>query len=111
MSATPTKVYPIPGRFAVGVPMVEHELDTKAEAEELVSRTGAFALSEKEANDAAFTTPEGTPADDSNVKPPRPAEEPAPETTTATPPPETTAKPEAGGDASQKQAERASEEK
>jgi hypothetical protein len=64
-----TRVYPIPGRFAVGVPLIEHEVASKAEADRLVA-TGVFALSAKEAADAAFTTPEATPATDANVKQP-----------------------------------------
>jgi hypothetical protein len=66
----PTKVYPIPGRFAVGHATAVRELPTRKEAEELVSSTGVYALSEKEANEQAYTTPE----DDSNVKPARPAD-------------------------------------
>lgn len=102
-TGTPTKVYPIPGRFGVGVALVEQELPTKTAAEELV-KTGLFALSEKEANEQAFSTPEATPATDENVKPIRPAEtaaEPAPkparakpEKATETPAPETATAPE-----------------
>jgi hypothetical protein len=64
-----TKVFHIPGRLAVGVPNTDHEVESKAEAERLVG-TGAFALSQKEADAAAFSTPEATPADESNVKKP-----------------------------------------
>ena len=63
----PTKVYPIAGRFGVGVPLIEHEVPSRKEADELVA-TGLFALSEKEANDQAYTTPETTEATDENVK-------------------------------------------
>ena len=77
MTAIPTKVYPIPGRIAIGVPMVVMEFPTKQDAEDFVKANSAFALSEEEAEDAAFTTPEATEADDSNVKQPRSAEEPA----------------------------------
>lgn len=76
--ASPTKVYVIPGRFA-HERLENHEVESKAEAERLVA-TGAFALSQKEANEQAFTTPEATLADDSNVKQPhvQPAPEPEP---------------------------------
>jgi hypothetical protein len=77
-NARPTKVYPIPGRWAVGHAPVVRELPSKKEAEELVSTTGVYALSQSEADEQAYTTPEATPADDSNVKQP-PAEVPADE--------------------------------
>lgn len=83
MPGQPTKVYYIPGRFAVGAPLEDHEVESKSAAAELVA-TGAFALSAKEANAAAYTTPEATEADESNVvSGPPPAPEPEP-----TPPPE-----------------------
>ena len=88
MSATPTKVFPIPGRFAVGIPRVAHEVPTKGEAEDLVA-TGYFALSEAEANAAAHSTPETTEADDSNVRPRVPADDA--ETATVSPPETSTA--------------------
>jgi len=72
--ATPTKVHYILGRFVVGEPLIDHEVESKADAERLVA-TGVFALTEKEANAAAFTTPDATPATDANVK--QPAEPPA----------------------------------
>lgn len=107
MAATPTMVYPIPGRIAVGVPMIEQELPTKAEAEALIASTGAFALSAKEAAAAAYSTPEATEATDANVKPRRdPDAAPAPtevEPTPVAPGPD----PEDGGESSQTQADRA----
>jgi len=76
--ATPTKVHYILGRFVVGEPLIDHEVESKADAERLVA-TGVFALTEKEANAAAFTTPDATPATDANVKQPAvaPVEPPA----------------------------------
>jgi outer membrane biosynthesis protein TonB len=71
--ATPTKVFYIQGRFLPGYRLEDHEVESKAQAEEMVG-TGLFALTEKEANAQAFSTPEATPADDSNVKQPKPAE-------------------------------------
>lgn len=65
----PTKVYAIPGRFA-HERLEDHEVESVEEANRLVA-TGAFALSAKEANDQAFSTPEAKPASDENVKKPR----------------------------------------
>lgn len=64
-----TKVYYIPGRFIAGHPLEDHTVESVAAADELVA-TGVFARTEAEANAAAFTTPEATPATDANVKQP-----------------------------------------
>lgn len=66
--STPTKVYYIQGRFLPGMPLQDHEVESKAAAEELVA-TGLYALSAKDANEQAFTTPDGGEATDENVKP------------------------------------------
>lgn len=66
-----TKVFYVEGRFA-HERLEDHEVDSKAEAERLVA-TGAFALSQKEANEQANTTPPATPIDE-------PAEPAAPAT-------------------------------
>lgn len=62
-----TKVFYIQGRFLPGYRLEDHEVESKAVADEMVA-TGLFALSEKEANAQAFSTPEATPATDDNVK-------------------------------------------
>lgn len=82
MPATPSKVFVIPGRFVVGEPLIDHDVESKEEAKRLVD-TGAFALSEKEANAAAYTTPEATPATDANVVKPVAAPAAAPPTAPA----------------------------
>ena len=61
MAAQPHKVYPIRGTMVVGVPMVEHEVESKAEAERLVA-TGGFALTKAEANAASLWAPEADEA-------------------------------------------------
>lgn len=66
-----TKVFHIPGRF-VHERLEDHEVETKAEAERLVA-TGAFALSKKEANEQANTSPPATPIEE----PAEPVTEPA----------------------------------
>jgi hypothetical protein len=43
MAGEPTKVYPLEGRYLIGVPHAVQELPSKREAEELVA-TGAFTL-------------------------------------------------------------------
>lgn len=68
MSAQETKVYAIPGRIVPGERMEDHKVESKEEAARMVA-TGGFALSEKDANAAAYSTPEATPATDDNVKP------------------------------------------
>jgi hypothetical protein len=65
--AEPIKVFLIPGRFVVGERMEDHEVESKAEAERLAA-TGGFALSQKEANEQAFSTPEATAASTDNLK-------------------------------------------
>ena len=65
--AEPTKVYPIPGRLAVGVPLAVTEFPSKGAAEEFLAANPAFASSEAEATKLAFSTPEATPADESVV--------------------------------------------
>lgn len=69
MGAKETQVYHIPGRFIAGERMEDHKVESVERANELVA-TGAFALSEREANAAAYSTPEVTPATDDNVKQP-----------------------------------------
>lgn len=59
-----TTVFPIPGRFVPDEPLVKHKVESKAEADRLVA-TGGFALSEKEANEQAYTTPPAVPIQDS----------------------------------------------
>lgn len=79
------KVYPIPGRLVVGEPMefdekgapVARAVDSKEEADRLVA-TGGFAHTEKDAAEAAFTTPPGEEASTDNLKvQPEPEEPPA----------------------------------
>ncbi len=41
MPAQPQKVYPVRGRYVLGVPHTTHVVETKAEAEELIA-SGAF---------------------------------------------------------------------
>lgn len=69
-AAQETKVFAIPGRFVVGERMEDHKVGSRQEADRLVA-TGGFALSEKDANAAAYSTPEATEATDDNVKQPR----------------------------------------
>lgn len=107
MTATPTKVYPIPGRLPPpGVPQREIEFPTKGEAEEFLKANSAFAATEEEAEELAFSTPEATEADDSNVKSLTPEDTPTrdaePVSTESAPGPE----PEEGGEASNTQSER-----
>ena len=73
-AAKPTKVYHVPGRF-VHERLEDHEVESVEEANRLVA-TGAFALSAKEANEQAYTTPEATKATDANVKPVKQPEAP-----------------------------------
>ncbi len=61
MAAQTTKVFPILGTFVVGEPMVEREVESKAEAERLVA-TGGFALSKADANAASVWEPEADEA-------------------------------------------------
>lgn len=74
MAAKTTKVHPIPGRFIPGVPAVEQEFDSKAEAERFlneetgaIKHSAAFALSKSDAKEAAANPPAAEEADDSNV--------------------------------------------
>lgn len=74
MTASKTRIYPIPDRFVPGVPAAEQEFDSKADAERfLESATGgiqhssAFALTKSDAKEAAANPPAATEADDSNV--------------------------------------------
>lgn len=53
-------VFHIPGRFVHGLPLIDHEVDTKEEADAAVA-TGAFAHSAAEAKKQAWTTPVATP--------------------------------------------------
>lgn len=76
MPTKPTRVYAIPGRFTNLYPLEDQELPSRKDADAAVA-TGAFALTQKEANAQAFRTPDATPATDANVKQPR-AEAPAP---------------------------------
>ena len=76
-AAKPTKVFHIPGRF-VHERLEDHKVESVQEAERLVA-TGAFALTDAEANELAYTTAPAVEADDSNVKPAKQPEEPAPE--------------------------------
>lgn len=72
MAEKPTKVYYIPGRF-VHERLEDHEVESVAEANRLVA-TGAFALTKKEANEAAFTTPEAVEIrEESEAPTPEPA--------------------------------------
>ena len=57
MATQATKVFPVRGTFVVGEPMVEREVESKAEAERLVA-TGGFALSKADANTASAWEPE-----------------------------------------------------
>ena len=61
MAAQTTRVYPIRGTLVVGEPMVEREVESKAEAERLVA-TGGFALSKADANAASVWEPEADEA-------------------------------------------------
>jgi hypothetical protein len=56
-----TKVYPIPGTFIPGVPALETEFESKAEADDFmkgetsgVKHAAAFTLTRAEANEAAL---------------------------------------------------------
>ena len=77
-AAKPTKVYHVPGRFLPGYRLEDHQVESQAEADELVA-TGLYTLTEKEANEQAFTTPATSEATDENVKKPHNTPQPAPE--------------------------------
>jgi hypothetical protein len=60
MPGKTTKLHPIPGRFIPGVPAVEQEFESQAEAERFldaetggVKHASAFAMSKAEANEVA----------------------------------------------------------
>ncbi len=61
MASQTTRVYPIRGTLVVGEPMVEREVESKAEAERLVA-TGGFALSKADAKAASTWEPEADEA-------------------------------------------------
>lgn len=74
MAAKTTRVVPVPGRFIPGVPAVEQEFESKAEAERFlddetggVKHASAFAMSKAEAKHEAANPPAAEEADDSNV--------------------------------------------
>lgn len=58
-----TKVFHIPGRLVPGEPQEDTTVESKTEADRLVA-TGAFAHTQKEANELAFTSPAATPIDE-----------------------------------------------
>lgn len=71
------RAFVIPGRFVAGEPLIDHDVETKAELDRLVA-TGVFTRSAKEAAEAAWSTSKPTPATDVNVKKPAaPAAAPA----------------------------------
>jgi hypothetical protein len=48
MPGKETKLYPVAGKFVLGVPAIEHTVETKAEADELV-KSGAFTTEPRDA--------------------------------------------------------------
>ena len=74
MPGKTTKVTPIEGRFIPGVPAVEQEFESKAEAERFldgetggIKHASAFAMTRAEAREQAANPPAADEADDSNV--------------------------------------------